>query len=533
MSPLPERRVVPRGAAAPPGSRVGPQPPAASESSAAAQSSIDLRSRVLSLGTSVPSRVSSIARTQRNVKQRARGPAWLMFGGAPVIVLVLSALHAWFVAVPRYNLSDSGLYGWIALYSLFVVVASYAVGLPDEPRTMLSAAGRALAAGALSAGAISLFGLLTASNILPRFTVLGTVVVLVPWAVFCNWAVGTSALRGSPIRVLVVASDAEVAGLRADMVSDLERPAQVVGHVALDQPDARGASAHTASPGSWAGSSRPATDAASPGAESQIVAQAKSTGAELVVVSSFGLASPGVVHEVAEVHEAGVRVRSLSDFYQDWMGKLPAGEVERSSLLFDIGEVHGRGYSRVKRLFDVVGAGLMMVPLAVLAPVVWLLNLVGNRGPLIYRQVRVGRNGEQFSMLKFRTMTPHSGGSQWTVEGDPRITPVGRWLRRSHLDELPQAVNVLRGELSLVGPRPEQPGYVADLSKRLPYYGLRHVVRPGLTGWAQVKYPYGASEEDAFEKLQFDFFYLRHQGLAMDLRCIARTLRTVTGATGR
>jgi lipopolysaccharide/colanic/teichoic acid biosynthesis glycosyltransferase len=319
-----------------------------------------------------------------------------------------------------------------------------------------------------------------------------------------------------------VASDEEVAGLLADMAHDLERPAQVVGHVALEGGDEAGVG-----PGVGGG------DVGDGDAGWLIVAETESTGAELVVVSSAGLASQAVVHEIAVVHEAGVRVRSLSDFYQDWMGKLPAGEVERSSLLFDIGEVHGRGYSRVKRLFDVLGASVMLLPLMVLAPLVWLANSVGNRGPLFYRQVRVGRNGEEFSMLKFRTMTPHAGGTHWTVEGDPRITPVGRWLRRSHLDELPQAVNVLRGELSLVGPRPEQPAYVAHLVQRLPYYGLRHVVRPGLTGWAQVKYPYGASEEDAFEKLQFDFFYLRHQGLTMDLLCIARTLRTVTGATGR
>lgn len=467
-------------------------------------STLDLRSDAEGGRSSVPSRVSAIANSRREVKQRSRTPALLMFIGAPAIVLLLSWLHAHLVAVPRYQLDSVEQFGWIAVYSAMVVVACYAVGLPDEPRTLLAAAGRALAAGGIAAAVMSLFGLLTASNLLPRFTVLGTVVVLVPWAVFCNWTVGTSALRGAPTRVLVVASDDEAAGLLADMVRDLERPAQVVGHVTLDAGDAGG-----------------------------VVAQVAATGAELVVVSGGGLSSRNLVDQVAQVHESGVRVRSLTDFYQDWMGKLPAGEVERSSLLFDIGEVHGRGYARVKRLVDILGAALLMLPLLLLAPLVWLANLVGNRGPLFYRQPRVGRNGEVFSMWKFRTMSPGASPATWTVHEDPRITPVGRWLRRSHLDELPQAVNVLRGELSLVGPRPEQPAYVERLVQVLPYYGLRHVVRPGLTGWAQVKYPYGASEEDAFEKLQFDFFYLRHQGLSMDLKCLARTLRTVTGATGR
>jgi lipopolysaccharide/colanic/teichoic acid biosynthesis glycosyltransferase len=123
--------------------------------------------------------------------------------------------------------------------------------------------------------------------------------------------------------------------------------------------------------------------------------------------------------------------------------------------------------------------------------------------------------------------------SAWTAENDPRITPFGAWLRRSHLDELPQVVNILRGDLSVVGPRPEQPRYVEELEAKIPFYGLRHLVRPGLTGWAQVKYPYGASEGDAMEKLQYEFFYLRHQGLALDLRITGRTLRSVLGRGGR
>lgn len=434
-------------------------------------------------------------------------PAWLMFGGAPVIVMIFALLHAHVVAVPRYTLAQTGQYGWIALYSGLLVVGLYAVGLPEEPRNLLAAAGRALVAAAIAAGVISLFGLFTASNILPRFVVFGTTLALIPWAVFCNWTVGTSALRGGSVPgVLVVANDDEVALLQADMRRDLERPVEVVGTLTTIE----------------------ATQSGTP-----LVDLAGQAGASMVVVSGTGLASRRIVEQVAVLHESGLRVRSLSQFYQDWMGKLPAGEVERSSLLFDIGEVHGRAYARVKRLTDVLGASLMMVPLVLIAPLVWLVNLAGNRGPLFYRQPRVGRGDEVFSILKFRTMRPGEPGSAWTSPDDPRITPVGRWLRRSHLDELPQAINVLRGELSLVGPRPEQPGYVAELTEKLPYYHLRHVVRPGLTGWAQVKYPYGASEQDAFEKLQFDFFYLRHQGFAIDLRCVMRTLRTVAWAKGR
>jgi lipopolysaccharide/colanic/teichoic acid biosynthesis glycosyltransferase len=124
-------------------------------------------------------------------------------------------------------------------------------------------------------------------------------------------------------------------------------------------------------------------------------------------------------------------------------------------------------------------------------------------------------------------------GNEWTTEQDPRITPFGRWLRVSHLDELPQVVNILRGDLAVVGPRPEQPRYVDELSDKLPFYGMRHLVRPGLTGWAQVKYGYAGDERDALEKLQYEFFYLRRQSLTLDLRIVVRTVRSVLGGEGR
>jgi lipopolysaccharide/colanic/teichoic acid biosynthesis glycosyltransferase len=160
-------------------------------------------------------------------------------------------------------------------------------------------------------------------------------------------------------------------------------------------------------------------------------------------------------------------------------------------------------------------------------------NLVANRGRLLYHQPRVGRNGRVFDMVKFRTMREGGDGSNWTDAHDPRVTPFGRWLRRTHLDELPQVLNILRGDLSTVGPRPEQPRYVQELIDKIPFYDLRHRVRPGLTGWAQVKYAYGASDSDAMEKLQYEFFYLRHQSLSLDLRILGRTVRSVIGHRGR
>jgi len=146
---------------------------------------------------------------------------------------------------------------------------------------------------------------------------------------------------------------------------------------------------------------------------------------------------------------------------------------------------------------------------------------------LLFHQERVGKSGVIFRIHKFRTMRPSDGVADWTEIDDDRVTRFGALLRGGHFDELPQIVNVLRGELSVVGPRPEQVQYVEQLEAKLPYYQLRHLVQPGLTGWAQVKYGYARSEGDALEKLQFEFYYLRRQALAVDLRILVRTLRTV------
>ena len=209
-------------------------------------------------------------------------------------------------------------------------------------------------------------------------------------------------------------------------------------------------------------------------------------------------------------------------------------ELERVSLMFDIGELHRARYSRVKRVIDVVLATIGVFVLAPVVPFVVLGNLIANRGPLLFRQIRVGRNGKTFTIYKFRSMTTSGvAAGDWTDENDPRITPFGRFLRRTHIDELPQVVNILKGDLAFVGPRPEQPHYVEQLEGKLPFYRLRHLVRPGLTGWAQVKYGYAGNESDALEKLQYEFYYLRRQSLAFDLRVMLRTMRSVLRGAGR
>jgi lipopolysaccharide/colanic/teichoic acid biosynthesis glycosyltransferase len=202
-------------------------------------------------------------------------------------------------------------------------------------------------------------------------------------------------------------------------------------------------------------------------------------------------------------------------------------------MMFDIGEVHRARYGRLKRIIDVAIAVVGLIPLTLIIPVVVVGDLVANRGPLFFRQTRIGRRGREFSIVKFRTMLPDGDDRRWTTKDDPRVTRFGKLLRRTHLDELPQVLNILRGDLAVVGPRPEQPHYVDELRQKLPFYDLRHLVRPGLTGWAQVKYGYAGDESDALEKLQYEFYYLRRQSLAFDARIIVRTARSIVTKGGR
>jgi lipopolysaccharide/colanic/teichoic acid biosynthesis glycosyltransferase len=252
-----------------------------------------------------------------------------------------------------------------------------------------------------------------------------------------------------------------------------------------------------------------------------------------VVLDNDAVRDSEIIELITPIHSRGVRVRTQLTFYNDWVGKVPVRELGETALLFDVREIHHIGYSRISRLVDISISLLGLVVLAIATPIVLLGNLLGNRGPLLFGQERVGKGQELFRILKFRSMVPGQSVGEWTKKNDVRITKFGKFLRLSHIDELPQVINILKGDLSIVGPRPEQPHYVKQLAQSIPYYQSRHLVRPGLTGWAQVNYPYGADEIDAFEKLQYEFWYLQHQSMWLDLRIIARTFRHVLGFKGR
>jgi lipopolysaccharide/colanic/teichoic acid biosynthesis glycosyltransferase len=432
-----------------------------------------------------------------------RGPILLMYSGMLVAVLGYSELHGSVLAATPYDFRTSFRLPWALVLVGFTGMAAYALGLPDVPRRARQIAAASVAAATMGAAGVSVAQLMVGSPLLPRFVVLASWVTLVPFLAVCAvLARGGKTIAGDRDRVVVIGAQEDSTSLLDELGEDSERPGRVVA--VLSPEDAV-----------------PRRDAPAPIRE--VVEQTEAT---VVVLDREAQSSQPIVEQVALLHEGGIRVRTLSLFYEQWLGKLPIGELERVSLMFDIGEIHRMRYGRLKRLLD-IGVALALVPvLVVVMPLIWTVNLLANRGPLFYSQERVGKGGNVFRIHKFRTMRP-GNESGWADVDDERITPFGRVLRSSHVDELPQVVNVLRGDLSLVGPRPEQPHYVEELEAKLPYYQLRHLVQPGLTGWAQVKFRYGRSEGDALEKLQYEFYYLRRQALAVDLRILARTLRTI------
>jgi lipopolysaccharide/colanic/teichoic acid biosynthesis glycosyltransferase len=433
----------------------------------------------------------------------------LLYAGIVVIVFGLAKVHARYIADPPYDFTGSFRFGWTIAYCGLLIVGAYGSGLPDLPRSFRQAAASAVLVPLTAAAGISALQLVTGDALLPRFVVFGSAALVVPLSLASVAVARGGRLRAElRDRVLLVAEPDEGVALRDELEREPERPAALLNHLTLPEVHPRGDQL------------RPLVDLAT------------DIRANLVVVDRAAMADPTVLAQVAALHESGIRIRPLSDFYEEWLGKLPVSELERASLMFDIRELHGVRYLRVKRTIDVAVGLVASVVLALAVPFVLVGNRIANRGPLLYRQDRVGKQGVTFSILKFRTMREAGPDdpATWTQVGDPRVTPFGRLLRATHLDELPQAWNILRGDLAVVGPRPEQPRYVEELVEKLPFYDLRHLVRPGLTGWAQVKYGYAGNERDALEKLQYEFWYLRHQSAWLDLRIIGRTLRSVAGS---
>lgn len=259
---------------------------------------------------------------------------------------------------------------------------------------------------------------------------------------------------------------------------------------------------------------------------------------EVVVATPL---SEGVTAELnnrlIKLLEKGIPIRDYTQVYEEITYRVPVQHVEKDFYrYFPFSRSnHNKLYLFFNRILDVTLSLIgVLFGLAIL-PIIVIANIIGNRGPLIYNQTRVGKNGRHFKIYKLRSMIQNAekDGARYAQNNDIRITKFGRFLRKSRLDEIPQFINVLRGEMSVIGPRPERPVFVANLIEKIPFYEVRHLVKPGVTGWAQVNSKYGSTEADSLEKLQYDLYYIKHRSLFLDITIIVKTLSTIVFFRGQ
>jgi len=241
--------------------------------------------------------------------------------------------------------------------------------------------------------------------------------------------------------------------------------------------------------------------------------------------------------ELLDCKMSGVDIVDILQFFERETSKIKLDHLHPSYLLFADGFQQGIARQNIKRLFDVTISGLfLLVTWPIMALTALLIMLESGFGqPILYRQVRIGEDGKPFQVLKFRSMRTDAekdGKAQWAVANDSRITKVGGFIRKARIDELPQIFNVFKGDMSFVGPRPERPEFVGELSDKIPYFSERHRIKPGITGWAQLSYPYGSSEKDSLEKLQYDLYYVKNHSLFLDFLILLQTVEVILFSKG-
>ena len=268
-----------------------------------------------------------------------------------------------------------------------------------------------------------------------------------------------------------------------------------------------------------------------------LVRQVQATGADEVILAITYEIHGDLFKALVDCCELGVEIKPMPLLYEEALGRVPVEHLGQKWFLVPTWTSTSLPtfYRAIKRLIDITLALVGLAFLVVTFPFIALAIYLDSPGPIFYTQERLGKGGKVFRVIKFRSMIPNAereGQAVWATENDPRITRVGKFLRRTRLDEVPQVINVLRGEMSVVGPRPERPQFVEQLQEQIPFYRTRLSVKPGLTGWAQIKYRYGNTVEDALIKLQYDLYYIKHQSLVLDLLIILRTIKVILAFKG-
>jgi sugar transferase (PEP-CTERM system associated) len=339
------------------------------------------------------------------------------------------------------------------------------------------------------------------------------VTLVIAWRIAFEWISRRARPRE---RLLMVGTDANAVSLATELFGRRhELGVEIVGFI---DPDANRVGTPILNPGII-------------GTIEDIPSIVRARSVDRVVVSLADARGKLPMEKLLELRLDGVHFDHLASVYEEYTGKIAVENLRPSWLVFSPGFRKTRLLTTAKRTLDVAAAGLALVLTLPLMLVVAVAVRLTSKGPALYHQQRVGQHGRIFTVHKFRSMREDAEaatGPVWAAKsGDPRVTPIGGWLRRTRIDELPQLWNVLRGDMSFVGPRPERPEFVTELTRQIRFYGQRHIVRPGITGWAQVRYTYGATTEDALQKLQHDLFYIKNLSIALDLFIMLSTIKTV------
>lgn len=393
-----------------------------------------------------------------------------------------------------------------ASWAVFTVgcsaLAMYAVELYDLRRAIADrSAGSRRAVVALALVAVAL-AMRAASGGQEEWAFAGGALLATAAAVAASRR-GIPSLLGDPIRILVVGKGPRAERVARD-VAEAEARVEIVGFVEEGRDD-------------------------------DLLPAARESRADWIVVAPEGGTSRREASRLVTARVAGIACLSPAMLHEKLLQRIPVDDLEPEDLAFSEGFDFLSRARSLKRFLDVVLASAGLILASPLLLVAALAIRLDSRGPVFYRQERVGLRGRVFAIHKLRTMRPDAeaeGAPRWASEKDPRTTRVGRWLRKLRIDEIPQLWSVLRGEMSFVGPRPERPYFVEWLSREIPWYRLRLAARPGLTGWAQLRFPYGASAEDAKRKLEYDLYYLKNASVFLDLAIVFHTVRHVILARG-
>ncbi|MBU6415148.1 sugar transferase [Patescibacteria group bacterium] len=257
---------------------------------------------------------------------------------------------------------------------------------------------------------------------------------------------------------------------------------------------------------------------------------------DTIVIAPQIKENKNLVRMFFEVLPLGISVIEFPNFYEGMTGKIPVSLIQEVWFLENLVDLKKSLYDRMKRASDILFAALLGIPALAVMPLIALGIALDNPGPIFFRQKRIGKNGSMVELVKFRTMIPEAAAmdAQWSKENDSRITRFGKLLRKTRLDELPQLWNIIKGDISFVGPRPEQVDITKMLKEKIPFYDMRHLVQPGLTGWAQINPPYYySSVDDTYVKLQYDLYYIKNRSFALDLNILFRTAMIVASQEGR